>query len=189
MNMYKIILQRRSIRKFKQKKIPRSILKKMANAARLAPSAANLQFVEVLLVDKKELLSQIFSCTKWAGYLYPAATPGEKERPLAYAVILLNTKRSKSLDLRDVGAFCENFMLAGWFFGVGSCWIVSVDRKALRKILKVPDYYQIDSIIGLGYPGHKPKAVDNSLTVKYWQDGKGNFYVPKRPLKEVARFV
>ncbi|HDM08610.1 MAG TPA: nitroreductase, partial [Candidatus Omnitrophica bacterium] len=41
MDLYKLILRRRTVRKFQQKKIDRRILRKIVNAGRLAPSAAN----------------------------------------------------------------------------------------------------------------------------------------------------
>ncbi|MCI0501584.1 MAG: nitroreductase family protein, partial [Epsilonproteobacteria bacterium] len=48
--VYNIILNRRSIRRFKQKPILLDVLKKLVNAARLAPSAANLQPLEFYIV-------------------------------------------------------------------------------------------------------------------------------------------
>lgn len=43
MNLYETIIKRRSIRRFKDMPVPYEVLEKCVNAARLAPSAANLQ--------------------------------------------------------------------------------------------------------------------------------------------------
>ena len=54
MEVYEAILSRRSIRRFQQKPISIEILKKFVNAARLAPSAANLQPLEFFVVTDKK---------------------------------------------------------------------------------------------------------------------------------------
>ena len=54
-NVYYAIISRRSIRRFNQKQIPIELLKKFVNAARLAPSAANLQPLEYFIINQKEL--------------------------------------------------------------------------------------------------------------------------------------
>ena len=75
MNVYESILSRRSIRRFKQKEISLDILKKIVNSARLAPSAANLQPLEYLVITDKNLCSKIFETIGWAGYIKPKWTP------------------------------------------------------------------------------------------------------------------
>lgn len=60
MGIYETIISRRTIRKFKQETIDPEILKKLVNAGRLAPSAANLQPLEYLVVDDKDLKEKIF---------------------------------------------------------------------------------------------------------------------------------
>jgi len=53
MTFYGTIIKRRSIRRFKDMPIPYKILNKCVNAARLAPSAANLQSLEYIVVDEE----------------------------------------------------------------------------------------------------------------------------------------
>ena len=60
MSIYETIISRRTIRKFDQKKIDPEILKKIVNAGRLAPSAANLQPLEYLIVDDEDLRKKYF---------------------------------------------------------------------------------------------------------------------------------
>jgi len=89
MNVYESILSRRSIRRYKQEEIPLEVLKKIVNAARLAPSAANLQPIDYLVINDRNLRSKIFKTISWAGYIKPKWTPSSKERPVVY-IILLN---------------------------------------------------------------------------------------------------
>ena len=60
--VYNVVLKRRSIRRFKQRAIPTELLKKLLNAARLAPSTANIQPCEFILVD---LFLSIYSCDEF----------------------------------------------------------------------------------------------------------------------------
>ena len=95
MDVYKAILLRRSIRRFQQKQIPIKLLKKFVNAARLAPSAANLQPLEYFIVNDKNLCSEIFGTISWAGYIKPKWAPSPQERPVAYIIMLIKNAENK----------------------------------------------------------------------------------------------
>ena len=184
-NLYQLIAKRRTVRIFKQKKIPINLIKKAINAARLAPSAANLQFLEYLVISDKNLCDKVFPNTRWAGYLYPRRQPLAGQRPAVYIIILANKEKSKKGDLRDIGAAAENIILTLLQEGVGSCWIASLKRTALGKILKIPGKYRIDSLIAAGYPKESPKLEQDSREVKYWLDKKGRLHIPKRLFKDI----
>ncbi|MBU1113273.1 MAG: nitroreductase family protein [Candidatus Omnitrophica bacterium] len=186
--LQKLITTRRSIRLFKQRPVSLAAIKRAVNAGRLAPSAANLQFIEYLAVNKPKPCQKIFPLTRWAGYLYPKRMPPLGKRPTAYIIILANQKKSPNPDLRDVGAAAENIILSLLAEGIGSCWIASIDKEALRKIFKIPKIYLIDSLIACGYSDEKPKLETDSKKVKYWLDKKGRLHVPKRPLKDILHF-
>ena len=182
--LYQLILKRRSIRLFKQKKVPLSVIKKVINAARCAPSAANLQFLEYLVVDEQELKEKIFPHIRWGGYVYPRRVPRRNQRPESYIFILINREKSKKPELRDVGAAAENILLSLVSFGLGGCWIISLNRGMLRKILNIPQKYKIDSLIACGYGGEHP-VLEEKDQVKYWLDKTNRLHVPKRPLKKM----
>ena len=61
MNVYDAVLKRRSIRKFKQERIPLDILKQLVNAARVAPQASNFQPMKYIIVEDNELVKSIFN--------------------------------------------------------------------------------------------------------------------------------
>ena len=186
-NLYKLIIRRRTVRLFKQRKIPLKIIKKVINAARIAPSAANLQFLEYLVITKDSLRDKIFPHTRWGGYVWPKRVPPVDKRPTLYVVILINKTKATKPDIRDVGAAAENILLSLLSFGLGSCWIASLNRRMLRKILKIPVQYRIDSVIAAGLPAESPK-LETAHRIKYWLDRKGCLHVPKRPLYRIIHF-
>ncbi|MCD6205890.1 MAG: nitroreductase family protein [Candidatus Marinimicrobia bacterium] len=185
MSFYELIKSRRSIRQFQPKPVPEDILKKCADAARLAPSAANLQPLEYILVNDPAQCERIFPLLRWAAYIQPKGNPKPGQHPTAYLIILINESLGNDWKFHDVGAAVENFILAAWSQGIGSCWLASVDRDKLRVLYKIPEDYKIDSVLALGYPAEEPVAEDRSETVRYWQDDTGRLHVPKRPLEKI----
>lgn len=188
MSLYDLIVSRRSIRQFKPETISPDILKDIANAGRLAPSVANRQPLEFLLVDEEGIRSEIFLCLKWAGYIAPEGNPKPGQEPRAYIVVLVNSKIREKRFEWDVGAAVENMCLAAWSKGIGSCWIISVDRDRMRSLFQVPDSYRIDSVLALGYPAEAPLIEDMKDSIEYWKDDEGRLHVPKRRLEDVIHF-
>ena len=129
MDVYKVALKRRSIRLFKKRKIPVGILRKLINAGRLAPSAANLQPCEFIVVTKKGILDKIFPCLKWAGYIKPQGNPPKSKEPTAYIIVLINRRKSSLDVLADAAAAVESMLLVAEDEGIGNCWLGAIDRK------------------------------------------------------------
>ena len=148
MDVYEVILSRRSIRRFKQIVIPLETLKKLVNTARLAPSAANLQPLEFFIVNNKNLCSKIYETISWAGYIKPKWIPNPQERPVAYIIMLIKDAENKWY-LRDVSLASENICIAAEAEGIGSCILCNIDRVKIKQILKIPEKIIIDSVIAL----------------------------------------
>lgn len=85
----------------------------------------------------------------------------------------------------DVGAAVENMIVAALAEGVGSCWLISVDREKAAEVLGVPPGYRIDSVLALGRPAETPVVKELMDSAKYWKDDEGRLHVPKRTLARV----
>ncbi|MFC2157854.1 nitroreductase family protein [Acidobacteriota bacterium] len=188
MKIYDTIKSRRTIRQFRADTVPRKLLERMVNAARLAPSAANRQPLEFLVVDDKEIVTLIFPHIKWAAYIAPNGNPRPGNEPTAYILTMVNTDIRQSGFEWDAGAAIENMILTAQEEGVGSCWILSFDKEAAGRIVGLPDKYKIDSILALGYPNEDPAVEDLTDSVKYWKDKSGRLHVPKRTLESVIHY-
>lgn len=185
MSVYEKIISRRTIRQFQRKQVPQEALADLVNAGRLAPSGANLQPLEFIVVDDQAVTNQVFPCLKWAAYIAPEGNPKPGQEPVAYLVVIVNTEIRPQEYEWDVGAAMENMILAAWERGIGSCWLRSVERETLRTIFSVPNHYRIDSVLALGYPAEESVIEDYAGSVKYWKDEEGRFHVPKRPLLDI----
>jgi nitroreductase len=185
MKTYEAIKKRRSIRKFQQKSINLKIIKELLNAARLAPSAANIQPLKYIIIASQKKLGLTFSTLKWAAYIAPKGTPKKDERPMAYVIVLIDKEKEKIPCQRDVGAAVENILLLATAEGLASCWLASVDRKKLANILQLSQKYKIDSVVALGYAKEESQAEEWKGDIKYFKDRQGKMHVPKRKLENL----
>ncbi len=188
MSTYELIMQRRTIRKFRQQPLEDELLERCVNAARVAPSAANLQPLEYLVVADPGAVEQVFPHTAWAGYL-PDWEPQPGEQPVAYIFILINREHCPQGGDMDVGIAAENITLTALEERVGSCMIGSLKRVALTGLLGVPEHCEISLAIALGYPAQEPVMEEMAGdSVKYYLDGDDKLHVPKRPLDQVLHW-
>lgn len=186
MEVPEAIRSRRSIRRFKQQPISHDVLCEAVDMARLAPSAANLQPLEFVVVDELDGCARLFNCLAWAGYVRPRRDPSPDQRPVSYVVVLVNTLICSSASAaRDIGAAVENLILALAVEGIGSCWIGSINKAEIAEMLGVPDSLEVDSVVALGYPDEQPVVEEASDSIKYWLDEADVLHVPKRSLRGV----
>lgn len=188
MVVYDTAIKRRSIRRFKDLSVPKDVLERCVNAARLAPSGANLQPLEYIIVDDEQLLPQVFSTIKWAAYIRPAGDPPPGHEPKAYIAILRDASADAPWTSYDIGAAMENIILVALEDGIGSCAILNVDWDKLRTICSVPDSYEISLLIALGYPDESPVEEPFQGSVRYWKDENGVLHVPKKKLETVLHW-
>jgi nitroreductase len=184
MKVYDAITSRRSIRRFQQKPVDLEVLKKCVNAARLAPSAANLQPLEYCIVADQKLCAQLFDALSWAAYIQPKWTPKETERPTAYIVVIVRDPQNPYYE-RDVGFATENIVLAAMGEGLGSCVLLNIERVKIQDICKIPLTCAVDSVIALGYAAETCMVEDMKDSVKYWRDDHNIHHVPKRKLDDI----
>lgn len=185
MDLTSIIQSRRSIRRFKDKPVPREILHSILNVARWAPSAHNAQpwrciIIEDLLV-KKKLAKEMGEA--WLSDMLKDGVPrdGAEEiirietweriakSPIVLIVCLAmedmhqypDRRRRKAeylMAVQSVAAFIQNLLLAAHWHGLGACWICAplFCQAAVRKALRLPKEIQPQAMIIMGYPDEKP---------------------------------
>ncbi len=185
MDFMDIIKTRRSIRIFEQRPIDHEILIELLEAARRAPSAANLQPLQYILIEAEQTKNKVFAQLNWANYVKPLRNPSKSQQPAAYIVVIYDEKISPLAKV-DAAAAIENIILTAWSKGIGSCWVGSVNRENVRKALQIPPNLTIDSVIALGYPAEQPKMENVQTSIKYYLDENDVLHVPKRKLRNIA---
>lgn len=183
MEISEAIRKRRSVRKFKDKRVPREDLKELVDFARLAPSGMNKQSLEFLIVDEPDLEKELFRYANWAGAI--DWSPSLENRPRAYIVILVNEDVNPATENHDAGLASANICLGAVGKGLDSCLLGAIDKEATKKLLKIPNHFGLDLAIGLGYSDQKIVLDEESDTIDYWLDEEDVFHVPKKPLEEL----
>jgi nitroreductase len=181
---YERIINRRSIRFFTPTPVPKDILKKCVDAARLSPSGANRQPLKFIIIHDLSLVKQTFALTRWAGHL-PDYSPTQAEMPMAYIAILLDTTIQQRPG-HDAGIAAMSISLVADEAGLGTCMLGSVDREQLRPLLNIPENLDILMLVAIGYTKTKPvldKVKEGDI--KYWLDEAETLHVPKRALDDV----
>ncbi len=181
-----LILKNRSYRRFDQSVIlPMELLHEMVDAARLSPSAKNMQPLRYMLFNDPADCERIFSTLAWAGYMKDWDGPAEGERPTAYIIQLADLNLAEQWWCDD-GIAAQSMLLTAVEAGFGGCIIASVQRETLRKIMNVPGHYKIIQVLALGLPAEKV-VLDpiKEGDVYYWRATDDVHHVPKRSLEDL----
>lgn len=145
MDVFEAVQARRSIRAYQDKPVPTEKLEKILEAARLAPSAANIEpwhFIAVTNPEKRKILSKGL-------YAKFAA-----QAPLVI-VACGNKKASSDWYAIDTSLAVENLILTAIGEDLGTCCVGSFNEKEVAELLKVPDNYEVLLMITVGYPKEK----------------------------------
>jgi nitroreductase len=186
MDLEEAIYKRRTIRRFKQDPIPLENLKKLIDYARIAPAATNVQCLEYVIVSSPEITKKMFPLVRWAASLPKEQRDPEPGRePSAYIVVLVNKNVKGAYYEYDIGAAVENILLGAVKYGIGCCWMGSINAKKVRTLLEIPHYFQIPHVISMGYPDEESLVEPFQGSYNYWKDEKGTMHVPKRALDDI----
>lgn len=154
MSTFDTITQRRSIRKYEDRKIEKEILDKILEAGRLAPSASNRQDWKFIMVTEPDLLKKV-----------AAAMPQDFGQDAA--AILIGCGKNDNTDLMrcdqpkapmDLSIATSYMQLVAWEEGIGSCWVGSFYTEPVREALNIPEDMTPITLTTLGYPAENPKA-------------------------------
>ena len=185
MDTMDVLYARRTIRKFSQEPIPKQILTRIVDVARLAPTANNRQPLRFLVIDDPDLCDQVFPYTHWARAIAPAGTPKEGERPTAYIILLVEKELETPWIAHDAGAAAQTIMLAAQNHRIGTCWMASIEREHIITLLNIPGKYRLDTLISMGYPAERSLYEDEQGDVTYYKDEQGAMHIPKRRLTDI----
>lgn len=164
MEVMKAIKERRSIRKYKPDPVSDSDLMEVLEAARRAPSWANTQCWEFVVVKDPEIKR------KFADTL-PSGNPAFSSFTEAPVVIVACAQLGKAgyyqgkagtdkgdWYMFDVALAMQNLTLAAHSKGLGTVHVGFFDAKEVAQLLEVPEGIVVIEMTPLGYPAQEAKA-------------------------------
>jgi len=158
MEYFDLIRNRESVRDYNtDKKVKKAILVKIANAGRLAPSAANRQPWKFLIISSKKMLQKVRPSyhREWFKQApHILVVIGDKSKSWVRKTDNYNFVET------DLAIAMDHIILAAEAEGVGTCWISAFNNELLRKALQLTDNEVVYSITPLGYPneGYQKKG-------------------------------
>ena len=191
MELKEALANRRTIRFFEQRGVPREALEAMIDAARVTSCASNLQRLRYVVAMERSLVDSIFVNTAWAGLLAGKRSPVRgKTGPAAFIAVLGPTPANEHL-YADAGAAIQSMQLAAWGMGLGCCWIGSVNKAAVEPLLPIPEGMGLMYVVAVGYPAEQPcgEDVPSGASLAYYLDDNGGLRVPKLVRDAVAKFI
>lgn len=149
------ILKRRSVRKFKDTEIDRTMIDSLIEAACAAPSACNRRPVDFYVIQGEEKLNEISMCGRFT----------RMKAPLII-VVVGNLRRALPLAMadywiHDAAAASENILLQATALGLGSCWCgIHPQKRVMAKVSQALGLGEKDipfAMIKIGYPDEFPE--------------------------------
>jgi len=171
MDLYDLMMKRRSVRLFKNQEIPESMIEKLLDAAIHAPSGGNIQPLSIILVrspEGKKKLAELAGGQPWV-----------RNAPLSM-IFCLDFYRIKKwaeicqTDFRgeeavnhfliayaDLMVAAQNVVILAEGFGLGSVYIGSIQHEIdeTRNFFEIPEYVLPLMVLSIGYPKSIPQSI------------------------------
>lgn len=157
------IMARRSVRNYLETPVEHSKLEQIALCGVNAPSAVNQQKWAVRIVESKEWIDGV-----------NAIAIEKNGRPMFFNapnVIVVAHPNERWTEF-DSALLCENMVIAAQGLGLGTCYLGgpvqmllnTPELKPYLDKLNIPEGYQINIMISIGYPAESPASKPRDLT-------------------------
>jgi FMN reductase [NAD(P)H] len=171
MNLYDLMMKRRSVRVFKDQEIPDSTIEQLLDVANNAPSGGNIQPLSIILVrspEGRKKLAELAGGQPWVSHA-----------PLSM-IFCLDFYRIKKwaemcqTDFRgeeavnhfliayaDLMVAAQNVLILAESFGLGSVYIGSIQHEIdeTRNFFEIPEYVLPLMVLSIGYPKSIPQSI------------------------------
>lgn len=155
MEFSELITERHSVRNYIPKKVETEKRNSILEAGRIAPTAANLQPIKVLVIEEETGLAKIGK----AANIYGAT--------LALIVCAdHNTAWKRPFDDKqttdiDASIVTDHMMLKATELGLGSVWVYYFKPDVLKSEFNIPDGLEAVNILAVGYSAETSAPAKN----------------------------
>lgn len=155
MDFFEVIKNRQSIREFEERPVEEEKIRQILEAARLAPSAGNLQAYEIYLLKSKEKIVELSQ-----------ASLQEQDYSSAPIILIFCTnpergswkygEREETLySLQDATIAAAHVQLAATALDLSSVWVGAFKEEAVQKVIETSLKPVV--IMPIGYPAEEPR--------------------------------
>ena len=132
-----------AVRRYQDRPVPDTVVRKILEAGRLTGSAMNLQPWHFIVVQDRDTLRRLGALARSGPYV--------AEAPLAIVVVIDRTGYAVS----DASRAIDSMMLTAWAEGVGSNWVGFGNLEKVNALLGIPSDRDVLAILPFGYPADR----------------------------------
>ena len=129
-----------AVRRYQEKAVPATIVRRIVEAGRLTGSSLNRQPWHFIVVENSQTLRRLGALAQSGPYIAQA--------PLAVVVAIDKTRFAVS----DASRAIQSMILTAWSEGIGSNWVGFQGLTEIKPLLGIPDTLDVLAIIPFGYP-------------------------------------
>ena len=153
------MLQRHSIRRYKDQPVSADDVKTILEAALLSPSSKSARPWQFVVVEDKDMLTRLADCKQFG--TKPVSTA-------AFAVVVTVDPAKSDVYVEDATVAAIFMHLQAADLGLGSCWIQVRGRFAadgessetvVRELLAIPEEMAVECIVTFGYIDEQRRPV------------------------------
>jgi 5,6-dimethylbenzimidazole synthase len=198
--LYRVIRERRDIRRFRSEPIPAATLARILDAAHHAPSVGFMQPWNFILICDQTTRQRVHTAFRQANAEAMEQFTGDRQQQYAslklegilesalnlcvtcdrqrFGPVVLGRTCQPDMDLYSTVCAVENLWLAARVEGIGVGWVSILHADELAQILALPPHVVPIAYLCLGYVDAFPTAPE--LQTAGW--------LPRLPLAEVVRY-
>lgn len=158
MNFLDLAKSRYSVRNYSGKKVESEKLNRILEAAHVAPTAANLQPVRLLVVQEEHGLAKIGKAANI--YSAPLAIIVCSDHSVAWKRPFDNKQTS---DI-DASIATDHMMLEATELGLGTVWVCYFKPDVIKHEFNIPDTLEPINILAVGYSDEQPSSPKRHAT-------------------------
>lgn len=193
MDFMDISKMRITVRQFSKKEVEKEKIDKILEAGRWAPTAVNYQPQRIIVLNSSENLKKVREfCTfgydkKYADLAKECFDEKGQQNIYYYGSPLVlmvcydkdvcwkHPKSNESSGIVDASIVSTHMMLEAASIGLGTVWISYFDKDKARKLLNIPNNWEMANMLYIGYPADdftpnpnmSGKRYDVSHTARY----------------------
>lgn len=160
-NFSELITKRRSIRKFTEDSIAPEAVELILKAGLKAPSSKNAKPCHFIVIEDKEVLTQLTNAKKMGCKFLPESS---------MAIVVAADTLTSNVWIEDASIASIMMQLQAEDLGLGSCWIQIRGRynatetpseEYVKEVLDIPMQLDVLSIIAFGHKAQEKEPIDD----------------------------
>jgi nitroreductase len=136
-----------AVREYQDKPVPADVMRRVLEAAHLTASASNKQPWHFVLVTSRDGLQELGRLVAHGPYIAGAG-----------AAVVVALEKGNPLGVSDASRAIQSMILTAWADGVGSNWTGYRELEGVRKMVGLPDAYEVLAVVPFGYPKRAVKG-------------------------------